>query len=73
MRLYRAAVIVSLAPPPAEGTDMTNVHRASLSTKHASLEAQLAREALAPHPDSLRMAKIKKEKLRLKEQLSADA
>lgn len=52
---------------------MTNVHRASLSTKHASLEAQLAREALAPQPDSLRMAKIKKEKLRLKEQLSADA
>lgn len=49
---------------------MTNVHRASLSTKHASLEAELAREALAPSPDSLRMAQLKKEKLRLKEQLT---
>jgi hypothetical protein len=48
---------------------MTNVHRASLSTKHAALEAQLAREALKPLPDSLRMARLKKEKLRLKEQL----
>lgn len=52
---------------------MTNVHRASLSTKHASLEAQIAREALAPLPDTLRMAKLKKEKLRLKEQLAQPA
>lgn len=52
---------------------MTNVHRAALSTRHASLEAELAREAHAPHPDTLRMAKLKKEKLRLKEQLSQPA
>lgn len=49
---------------------MTDVHRTALSTKHAALDAQLAREAVKPLPDSLRMAKIKKEKLRLKEQLS---
>ncbi len=51
---------------------MTDVHRASLSTKHAALEAQLAREALKPLPDSLQMAKLKKEKLRLKEQLGRE-
>ena len=49
---------------------MTEVHRAALSTKHAALDARLAQEALKPLPDSLRMAKLKKEKLRLKEQLS---
>lgn len=49
---------------------MTQVHRAALSTKHAALDAQLAREALSPLPDSLRIAQLKKEKLRLKEQLA---
>jgi hypothetical protein len=49
---------------------MTEVHRAALSTKHAALDARLAREALKPLPDSLEMARLKKEKLRLKEQLS---
>ncbi len=48
---------------------MTNVHRAALSTKHAALDAQLTAEAHKPLPDSLAMAKLKKEKLRLKEQL----
>lgn len=48
---------------------MTEVHRAALTSKHASIEAQLAREALAPHPDSLRIARLKKEKLKLKEQI----
>ncbi len=52
---------------------MTNVHRASLSTKHATLEALIARETLAPLPDTLRLAKLKKEKLRLKEQLAQPA
>jgi hypothetical protein len=73
MRLFSVIMIVSSTQPPAEGNAMTNVHRASLSTKHASLEAQIAREALAPLPDTLRMAKLKKEKLRLKEQLAQPA
>ena len=51
---------------------MTEVHRAALATKHAALDARLASEALKPLPDSLRMARLKKEKLRLKEQLSHD-
>ena len=49
---------------------MTEVHRTALSTRHAALDANLAREALKPLPDSLTMARLKKEKLRLKEQLS---
>lgn len=52
---------------------MTNVHRASLSTKHASLDAALAREAHNPMPDSLVIARLKKEKLKVKEQLTAEA
>lgn len=52
---------------------MTNVHRASLSTKHASLDAAVAREAHNPLPDSLLLARLKKEKLRVKEQLIAGA
>ncbi len=49
---------------------MTDVHRAALSTKHAAIEAALAREGLKPLPDTLRLTRLKKEKLRLKEQLS---
>lgn len=49
---------------------MTQVHRAALTTKHAALDAQLASEALKPKPDSLRIADLKKRKLRLKEQLA---
>jgi len=45
-------------------------HRSAMSTRHAALEAQLAREATKPLPDSLAMARLKKEKLRLKEQLA---
>lgn len=52
---------------------MTNVHRASLSSKHAAIDAKLAEEVHAPLPDSLRIARLKKEKLRLKEQISAPA
>ena len=51
---------------------MTSVHRASLSTKHASLDAAVAREAHNPQPDSLLIARLKKERLRVKEQLTAE-
>ncbi|MGI4876911.1 MAG: YdcH family protein [Janthinobacterium lividum] len=48
---------------------MTNAHLTSLSTKHAQLDAKLAAEVHNPLPDSLRIAQLKKEKLRLKEQI----
>jgi len=61
-------VLVSVAQRRLEGKIMT--HRSAMSTRHAALEAQLAREATKPLPDSLAMARLKKEKLRLKEQLA---
>lgn len=48
---------------------MHDLHVAALSTKHAQLDAKLAREIQAPLPDSLRIAALKKAKLRLKEQI----
>lgn len=49
---------------------MLSMHLASLSSKHAQIEAKLEQEAHHPQPDSLRIARLKKEKLRLKEQLA---
>lgn len=43
---------------------------ASLSAKHAELEAMIAEERLRPHPDDTMLARLKKEKLRIKEQMS---
>ena len=49
---------------------MTNAHLASLAAKHAELEAVIAREGQRPHPDNLAMARLKREKLRLKEAIA---
>lgn len=49
---------------------MTNAHLASLAAKHAELEAILAREGQRPIPDTVAITRLKREKLRLKEQLS---
>ena len=49
---------------------MPNTHLASLTAKHAELEALLARENQRPVPDSVRMAKLKRDKLRLKEEIA---
>lgn len=41
----------------------------SLKTRHASLESRIAAEDLRPMPDSDALARLKREKLRLKEEL----
>ena len=41
----------------------------SLKTRHASLEGRIAAEDLRPMPDSDALARLKREKLRLKEEL----
>lgn len=41
----------------------------SLKTRHASLERSIAAEDLRPMPDSDALARLKREKLRLKEEL----
>ncbi len=41
----------------------------SLKTRHASLERSIAAEDLRPMPDSETLARLKREKLRLKEEM----
>lgn len=45
-------------------------HIAALVTKHAEVEAHIAREQHRPSPDTLRLQHLKRKKLRLKEELS---
>jgi hypothetical protein len=42
----------------------------SLESKHAALQAQIDREERRPHPDDLLLHQLKKEKLRLKDELA---
>lgn len=44
-------------------------HVESLNQKHAEIEDVIAREELRPHPDALRLMELKKQKLRLKEEM----
>jgi hypothetical protein len=49
---------------------MDNVHQAALQAKHAGLEARIVSELQRPIPDPSALASLKKEKLRLKDQLA---
>lgn len=49
---------------------MDNSHDLSLMAKHAGLEDRIASESRRPNPDTLLIARLKKKKLRLKEELS---
>ncbi|UFN51319.1 YdcH family protein [Roseomonas sp. OT10] len=41
----------------------------SLEDRHASLEDKLAAEASRPRPDELELARLKREKLKIKEEM----
>jgi len=45
-------------------------HQASLNQRHAQLDIRIAAESQRPMPDSIAIAKLKREKLRLKEELT---
>ncbi|HEU0066503.1 MAG TPA: DUF465 domain-containing protein [Sphingomonas sp.] len=49
---------------------MQTSHHAALETKHAGIERKLSDELHRPVPDTLVIAELKKQKLRLKEELS---
>lgn len=49
---------------------MDNVHLAALEAKHAGLEAQLVNELQRPVPDTGMLASLKKQKLRLKDEMA---
>ncbi len=45
-------------------------HMASLETKHAKLDQKIRQEGLRPMPDQSLINHLKKQKLRIKEELS---
>ncbi len=49
----------------------TAAHYDALETKHAALETRIEDEEHRPHPDSVILADLKKQKLRIKEEMAA--
>ena len=49
---------------------MANAHLATLSARHAALEASVNAEVRRPAPDQVLLARLKREKLKLKEEIS---
>lgn len=50
---------------------MLTAHLATLAARHAQLEVSVTREGQRPVPDSVRLAALKREKLRLKEAMAS--
>ena len=49
---------------------MHQAHMSALQAKHAGLEARISEENQRPLPDMATLARLKKEKLRVKEEIS---
>ncbi len=49
---------------------MSNSHSTSLTARHAGLDARIADEARRPSPDQSVLARLKKQKLKIKEALA---
>ena len=49
---------------------MQTTHQTALETKHATLDRRIAEESHRPLPDAMVIASLKKQKLRLKEELT---
>lgn len=47
----------------------STAHQTALETKHATLDRRIAEEAHRPHPDATRLSDLKKQKLKLKEEI----
>lgn len=48
----------------------TTAHANSLKSKHADLDAKIADEERRPHPDEAALHELKKQKLRIKDELA---
>lgn len=49
---------------------MASTHHTALQSKHAVLDRRLAEEEARPMPDTMVISDLKKQKLRLKEELA---
>lgn len=47
-----------------------DTHVEALTRKHASIDEIIEREEHRPHPDTMRLMQLKRQKLRLKEELN---
>jgi hypothetical protein len=63
-------VVYGLQRNPKEETGMDQAHIAALQTRHAGLDARIAEETQRPLPDTALLARLKKEKLRIKEEIA---
>ena len=48
---------------------MQNAHISALATKHADIEARINEENQRPQPDETTISRLKKEKLKLKDEM----
>jgi hypothetical protein len=64
-------VIYFVIHHPRKENVMENSHISALSAKHAGLEARIKAESSRPMPDAILVASLKKQKLRLKEEIAA--
>lgn len=49
---------------------MQSTHASALADKHAGLDAKIEAELQRPSPDNIKIAELKKRKLRIKEELN---
>ena len=49
---------------------MNQTHISALQSKHAGIDARIASETQRPQPDVALLSRLKKEKLRIKEEIS---
>lgn len=49
---------------------MQSSHHAALETKHATLDRRIEEESQRPMPDAMVIAELKKQKLKVKEELA---
>jgi hypothetical protein len=45
-------------------------HIETLRSKHATLETAIDRENMRPHPDEMKLQELKREKLRIKDEIA---
>jgi hypothetical protein len=56
-------------PHAAEEMGMQQAHISALEIKHADIESRISEETQRPRPDAATLARLKKEKLRVKEEI----
>lgn len=66
-----APTCVLLSSPLAKETRpvQSTAHQQALTTKHATLDQRIAEESHRPLPDAAVLAELKKQKLRVKEEM----